>query len=78
MCSVFRPFWQVGFDRVKLLSLLIRSSFPLPTLQVACWVGHAGVPAKVKWAPRRMLVASASEVLALWIPDLNKLSGLAT
>ncbi|GAQ87438.1 Transducin/WD40 repeat-like superfamily protein [Klebsormidium nitens] len=46
--------------------------------EVACWVGHAGVPAKVKWAPRRMLVASASEVLAFWIPDLNRIAGFGT
>eukprot|EP00270_Netrium_digitus_P009756 TRINITY_DN2988_c0_g1_i1.p1 TRINITY_DN2988_c0_g1~~TRINITY_DN2988_c0_g1_i1.p1 ORF type:complete len:409 (+),score=87.56 TRINITY_DN2988_c0_g1_i1:30-1229(+) len=41
--------------------------------EVASWSNHAGVPAVVRWAPRRLLFASASVVLALWIPDLSKL-----
>jgi COMPASS component SWD2 len=32
-----------------------------------------GVPLCVKWAPRRLMFASASVALALWIPDLSKL-----
>ena len=42
-------------------------------LQVACWLNHAGIPAVVKWAPRRVMFASASAVLAFWLPDLSKL-----
>ena len=39
--------------------------------EVARWkegVGHAGVPRCVKWAPRRMLVASACQAVVLWLP----------
>lgn len=39
--------------------------------EVASWKGHAGVPTCLKWSPRKMLVASACEALALWIPDLK-------
>eukprot|EP00249_Psilotum_nudum_P006786 c20058_g1_i1 orf=75-1067(+) len=42
--------------------------------EVACWLNHAGVPAVVKWAPRQLMFASASVVLAFWIPDSEKLS----
>eukprot|EP00897_Mesotaenium_endlicherianum_P011025 jgi/Mesen1/9951/ME000071S09362 len=42
--------------------------------QVASWNNLAGVPAVVKWAPRRLLLASASLVLSFWIPDLSALS----
>ncbi|MEW5305329.1 MAG: hypothetical protein WDW38_005630 [Sanguina aurantia] len=38
--------------------------------QVAEWPGHAGVPGCLRWAPRRLLVASACSALALWIPNL--------
>ncbi len=41
--------------------------------EVARWVGHTGLPAALKWAPRRMLVASADSNLALWIPNLQEL-----
>eukprot|EP00898_Chlorokybus_atmophyticus_P005690 jgi/Chlat1/6121/Chrsp409S05658 len=44
--------------------------------EVGCWKGHVGVPSVVRWAPRRMLVASACSALVLWIPDLAKLSEL--
>lgn len=43
-------------------------------VQVANWTNHAGVPAAVKWAPRRLMFATASVVLAFWIPDLSKLA----
>ncbi|KAJ7545674.1 hypothetical protein O6H91_08G005500 [Diphasiastrum complanatum] len=42
--------------------------------EVACWTNTGGVPAVVKWAPRRLMFASASSVLAFWIPDIGKLS----
>lgn len=42
--------------------------------QVAEWKDNAGTPAVVKWAPRRLMFASASVVLAFWIPDLSKLT----
>ncbi|KAL6770014.1 hypothetical protein ACKKBG_A33260 [Auxenochlorella protothecoides x Auxenochlorella symbiontica] len=35
---------------------------------VSEWKGHAGVPTCLKWSPRKMLVASACQALALWIP----------
>lgn len=41
--------------------------------EVACWTNNAGVPACVKWAPRRFMFATASDALALWVPDLTKL-----
>ncbi|CAI5499407.1 unnamed protein product [Closterium sp. Naga37s-1] len=41
--------------------------------QVATWGNHAGVPSVVKWAPRRLMFATASVLLALWIPDLSKI-----
>lgn len=31
------------------------------------------IPAVVKWAPRRLMFASGSSVLSLWVPDLSKL-----
>eukprot|EP00850_Spirogloea_muscicola_P000780 SM000003S11025 [mRNA] locus=s3:455859:458288:+ [translate_table: standard] len=40
---------------------------------VACWGALAGVPSVVKWAPRRLMFASASSALSFWIPDLMKL-----
>lgn len=70
MSLVLSPRFQRGATWVSYLLTIY--------MQVACWVGHAGVPAKVKWAPRRMLVASASEVLAFWIPDLNRIAGIGT
>ncbi|CAM6017674.1 unnamed protein product [Sphagnum balticum] len=42
-------------------------------IEVACWTNNMGVPLCVKWAPRRLMFASASVALALWIPDLSKL-----
>jgi COMPASS component SWD2 len=41
--------------------------------EVARWAGHTGLPGSLKWAPRRMLVASAEANLALWIPNLQDL-----
>ena len=42
--------------------------------EVARWPGHTGrLPGSLKWAPRRMLVASAEASLALWIPNLAEL-----
>ncbi|CAG9463495.1 unnamed protein product [Pedinophyceae sp. YPF-701] len=40
--------------------------------EVACWPGHAGRPTCVRFAPRRLLAASACQGLALWVPDLSK------
>jgi len=40
--------------------------------EVACWTNHTGIPTVVKWAPRRVMFASASSVLALWIPGPPK------
>ncbi|GAB4813270.1 hypothetical protein N2152v2_000316 [Parachlorella kessleri] len=42
--------------------------------EVAAWSGHAGVPACLKWSPRKMLVASACQALALWVPDMQLLT----
>ncbi|XP_057834917.1 protein ANTHESIS POMOTING FACTOR 1 [Cryptomeria japonica] len=36
--------------------------------EVTCWKNHTGVPTCLKWAPRRVMFASASSVLAFWIP----------
>ncbi|EFJ34246.1 hypothetical protein SELMODRAFT_439216 [Selaginella moellendorffii] len=52
-------------------SLRIWSS--LSNAEVACWTNNAGIPAVVKWAPRRLMFATASYVLAFWIPDVSKL-----
>ncbi|EFJ06797.1 hypothetical protein SELMODRAFT_186562 [Selaginella moellendorffii] len=52
-------------------SLRIWSS--LSGAEVACWTNNAGIPAVVKWAPRRLMFATASYVLAFWIPDVSKL-----
>lgn len=40
---------------------------------VATLLGHAGLPACLKWSPRRLVFASACNSLALWIPDLSRL-----
>uniref|UniRef100_A0A7R9TE72 Anaphase-promoting complex subunit 4 WD40 domain-containing protein n=2 Tax=Prasinoderma coloniale TaxID=156133 RepID=A0A7R9TE72_9VIRI len=40
------------------------------------WLGHADAPAVVRWAPRRMMVASACSALALWLPDMDKIGGI--
>ncbi|KAJ9533442.1 hypothetical protein QJQ45_026480 [Haematococcus lacustris] len=40
---------------------------------VSIWRGHAGVPACLKFAPRRLLVASACQALVLWVPALAAL-----
>ena len=32
-------------------------------------VGHAAAPRCVKWAPRRLLMASACLAVALWVPE---------
>lgn len=34
---------------------------------------HPGLPLCLKWAPRRLLVASACSATALWIPNLPNL-----
>ena len=36
---------------------------------VAQWTGLKAVNSALKWSPRRMLVASADSVLALWVPN---------
>lgn len=36
---------------------------------VAEWPGHIGVPYCAKWAPRRLLAASACAAVVLWIPS---------
>uniref|UniRef100_A0A7S0WIF9 Anaphase-promoting complex subunit 4 WD40 domain-containing protein n=1 Tax=Chlamydomonas leiostraca TaxID=1034604 RepID=A0A7S0WIF9_9CHLO len=41
--------------------------------EVAVWPGHAGTPTCLKFAPRRLLVASACQALVLWIPPLHAL-----
>ncbi|XP_057812574.2 protein ANTHESIS POMOTING FACTOR 1 isoform X2 [Cryptomeria japonica] len=41
--------------------------------EVACWMNDGVIPAVVKWAPRRLMFASGSSVLSLWVPDLSKL-----
>lgn len=41
--------------------------------EVARWAGHSALPLSLRWAPRRMLVASADAGLALWIPNLADL-----
>lgn len=40
---------------------------------MATWSGHAGPPACLKFAPRRLLVASACQALVLWIPPVGAL-----
>ena len=45
--------------------------------EVASWPGHAGTPACLQWAPRRLLVASACNALALWIPAVDFLQPAA-
>ncbi|KAK9813206.1 hypothetical protein WJX72_010567 [[Myrmecia] bisecta] len=49
----------------------IRAWSTLTGQEVAAWKGHAGVPTSIKWAPRRMLVASACSALALWVPNTS-------
>lgn len=51
----------------------LRAWSTMSGVEVACWTNNAGVPACVKWAPRRFLLATASRALVLWIPDLSKL-----
>lgn len=41
--------------------------------EVARWAGHTGLPTALKWAPRRMLVASADTSLAMWIPNIQEM-----
>lgn len=36
---------------------------------VAQWTGLKALNGALKWSPRRMLVASADAVLALWVPN---------
>lgn len=36
--------------------------------EVAALAGHAGVPSALKWAPRRLLLASACNALVMWVP----------
>lgn len=45
--------------------------------EVACWTNDGVIPAVVKWAPRRLMFASGSSVLSLWVPNLSKLVSLA-
>lgn len=37
--------------------------------EVAALTGHAGVPSVLKWAPRRLLLASACNALVMWVPN---------
>ena len=41
--------------------------------EVAVWGGHAAAPGCLKFAPRRLLVASACQALVLWIPPVGVL-----
>ncbi|KAK9916201.1 hypothetical protein WJX75_010004 [Coccomyxa subellipsoidea] len=41
--------------------------------EAARWAGHTGLPTALKWAPRRMLVASADTSLAMWIPNIQEM-----
>ncbi|KAG0556495.1 hypothetical protein M758_11G056500 [Ceratodon purpureus] len=41
--------------------------------EVACWSNTAGVPACVKWAPRRFMFTTGSTACIMWIPDYKKL-----
>ncbi|KAL3678072.1 hypothetical protein R1sor_021028 [Riccia sorocarpa] len=43
-------------------------------MQITCWGNNNGIPAVVKWAPRRFMFASASQILSFWIPDMSKLA----
>ena len=45
-------------------------------VEVDAWAVHAGVPRSLKWAPRRMLVASACNALSLWVPSMAVLQQL--
>lgn len=38
-------------------------------VMTAEWPGHAGLPYCSKWAPRRLLAASACSAVCLWIPS---------
>jgi len=38
--------------------------------EVAALQGHAGVPSVLKWAPRRLLLASACNALTMWVPNV--------
>lgn len=42
--------------------------------EVACWNSHIGIPACLKWAPRRVMFVAASTVLTFWIPNDSKLN----
>lgn len=42
--------------------------------EVAVWTSYGGVPAVVKWAPQRLMFASASTLLSLYIPDASRLT----
>ncbi len=41
--------------------------------EVTAWRGHVGIPTALKWAPQKVLVASACAALGLWLPDFGKL-----
>jgi COMPASS component SWD2 len=41
--------------------------------QVAELRGHAGVPAVVKWSPRRVMLASGCSALAFWTPNADRM-----
>jgi WD40 repeat protein len=36
---------------------------------IAEWPGHIGVPYCARWAPRRLLAASACSAVCLWVPS---------
>ncbi len=41
--------------------------------QVAMLQAHAGLPTCVKFAPRRLLLATACQALVFWIPPVQAL-----
>lgn len=41
--------------------------------EVAVWSGHAGIPTCLRWSPHKMMMASACQALAFWIPDMQAL-----
>ncbi|XP_077244252.1 transducin/WD40 repeat-like superfamily protein [Tasmannia lanceolata] len=40
--------------------------------EVACWNSYIGVATCLKWAPRRAMFVTASNILAFWIPNYSK------
>lgn len=44
--------------------------------EIAAWPGHIGLPICLKWSLTRCLVASACSGVALWIPDMQRISDI--